>query len=145
MWTMLSPLIGVVLGGLMSLVAQHSIGRASNRTARREERLAHLIEFLSAVQEAERVAVDRYHHNLTDEQWHARERQAIDRVWVKQKAIHMLCASDVNSAARGVAFAVQKLLRDGPDDPGAPQDEKVWAHISPSRLAFLDAARRYLR
>ncbi|WP_328401170.1 hypothetical protein OHS70_26325 [Streptomyces sp. NBC_00390] len=154
-WTTIAPLIGVVLGGLMSLLAQHSVGRASERAearrsvrelaeARRNERLTHLIDFLSAVQEAERVAVDRYHHNMTDEQWQERARQIIDRVWVTQKTIHVLCASEVNDAARGLAFAVQKVIRDGPDDPGEPQDEKVWAHIRPSRRAFLDVVRTYL-
>lgn len=155
MWTTLAPLIGVVLGGLMSLLAQISVGRASERTelrrsvrdraeARRSERLAHLIEFLSVVQEAERVAVDRYHHNLADEQWQARAREILDRMWVTQKTIHMLCASEINEAARGLAFAVQRLIRNGPDDRGEPQDEKVWAHIRPSRREFLDAVRDYL-
>ena len=30
---------------------------------------------MTAVQEAERVAVDRYHHNLVDEQWQERAKQ----------------------------------------------------------------------
>lgn len=78
--------------------AQRSAGRALERgearrsvrelaEARRNERLTHLIAFLSAVQEAERVAVDRYHHNLADEQWQARARQVLDRVWVTQKTM----------------------------------------------------------
>lgn len=78
MWTALEPLIGVMLGGLISLLAQHSIRRASERAearrsvrelaeARRSERTAHLIAFLCAVQEAERVAVDRYHYKTADE------------------------------------------------------------------------------
>ncbi|WP_159393183.1 hypothetical protein [Streptomyces rimosus] len=145
MWTTLSPLIGVGLGGLLQLSGQHFVGRASNRAARRAERLAHLIDFLSAIQEAERVAVDHYHHNAADEQWQARARQIIDKVWVKQKTIHLLCAPDVNEAARSVAFALQRLLREGPDDPGEPKDEKIWAHISPSRREYLDAAHRYLK
>ncbi len=73
------PLLGVVLGGLVSTLAQYSLGRASERAevrrsareraeARRAERVTHLVDFLAAVQEAERVAVDRYHHNLADEQ-----------------------------------------------------------------------------
>ncbi|KAB1144710.1 hypothetical protein F7R91_20950 [Streptomyces luteolifulvus] len=145
MWTTLAPLIGVVLGGLMSWLAQHSVGRASKRAARRDERLTRLIDFLSAVQEAERAVVDRYHNNLADEQWQARARQTIDRVWVTQKTIHMVCEPEVNDAAREVAFTVQKLMREGPVDTQAPQDEKVWAAVSPSRRAFLDVAHRYLR
>ncbi|MGW1890287.1 hypothetical protein ACWCP6_08445 [Streptomyces sp. NPDC002004] len=155
-WTTLAPLIGVVLGGLVSWLAQHSLGRASERAevrrsvreyaeARRNERLAHLIDFLSAVQEAERVAVDHYQHHLADEQWQARARQTLDRMWVAQKTIHMLCAPQVNEAARRVAFAVQHVVREGPDDPGEPQDEKVWAHIRPSRREFLDVVRDHLR
>ncbi|MFB6841190.1 hypothetical protein [Streptomyces sp. NPDC056361] len=155
MWTTLAPLIGVLLGGLMSMLAQRSAGRALERgearrnvrelaEARRNERLTHLIEFLSAVQEAERVAVDRYHHNLADEQWTARARQVLDRVWVMQKTIHVLCTSEVGEAARSLAWAVQEVIRKGPEDPGEPQDEKVWAHIHPSRQAFLDLVRDQL-
>ncbi|MET9665016.1 hypothetical protein ABZY19_06550 [Streptomyces sp. NPDC006475] len=155
MWTTLAPLMGVVLGGLTSFAAQFWQGRASERMearrsrreraeGRRTEALTHLIDFLSAVQEAERVAVDRYHFNLTDEQWQARAKQAVDRLWVAQKTLHLLCTSEVNEAARRVAFAVQNVIRDGPRDPGEPQDEKVWACISPSRRAFLDAAAAYL-
>lgn len=147
--------MGVVLGGLTSFAAQFWQGRASERVegrrsdreraeARRSECLAHLIDFLSAVQEAERVAVDRYHHNLADEQWQARAKEALDRLWVAQKTIHMLCTSEVNEAARRVAFAVQDVIRDGPGDPGEPQDEKIWACISPSQRAFLDIAADYL-
>ncbi|MEU9179326.1 hypothetical protein AB0C90_21170 [Streptomyces sp. NPDC048550] len=154
-WTTLAPLVGVLLGGFMSMLAQRSAGRALERgearrsvrelaEARRNERLTHLIEFLSAVQEAERVAVDRYHHNLADEQWQARSRQVLDRVWVTQKTIHMLCASEVSEAARSLAFAVQEVIREGPEDPGEPQDEKVWVHIHPSRKAFLDLVRGQL-
>ncbi|MEU2281289.1 hypothetical protein ABZ614_04820 [Streptomyces sp. NPDC013178] len=135
----------------MSFLAQHSSGRASERAearrsvreraeARRSERLTHLIAFLTAVQEAERVAVDRYHHRLTDEQWQARAKQTLDKMWVAQKTIHMLCASEVNEAARRLAFAVQDVIRNGPDDPGEPQDEKIWAYIRPSRREFLDVA-----
>ncbi|MEU7607039.1 hypothetical protein [Streptomyces sp. NPDC041003] len=155
MWTTLAPLIGVLLGGLMSMLAQRSAGRALERgearrsvrelaEARRNERLTHLIAFLSAVQEAERVAVDRYQHNLADEQWQARARQVLDRVWVTQKTIHVLCASEVSEAARSLAWAVQEVIRKGPEDSGEPQDEKVWAHIHPSRQAFLDLVRDQL-
>ncbi|MGD1217070.1 hypothetical protein AB9Q10_01405 [Streptomyces krungchingensis] len=154
--TTLAPLIGVVLGGLVSWLAQYSLGRASERAearrsvrecaeARRSERLTHLVEFLSTVQEAERVAVDHYQHHLGDEQWQTRARQTVDRMWVAQKTIHMLCAPEVNEAARRLAFAVQNVIREGPDDPGQPQDEKVWACISPSRRTFLDVVRDHLR
>jgi hypothetical protein len=149
------PFIGVVLGGLVSTLAQYSLGRASERAevrrssreraeARRNERVAHLVDFLSSVQEAERVAVDRYHHRLADEQWQARAKQSIDRMWVAQKTIHMLCASEVNEAARRLAYDVQDVIRKGPDDPEEPQDERVWACIRPSRRAFLDVVRDHL-
>ncbi|MGP3686177.1 hypothetical protein ACTVZO_15955 [Streptomyces sp. IBSNAI002] len=155
MWTTLAPLIGVLLGGLMSMLTQRSAGHALERgetrrgarelaEARRNERLTHLIEFLTAVQEAERVAVDRHHHNLADEQWQARAQQVLDRVWVTQKTIHVLCAPEVGEAARSLAWAVQEVIRKGPEDPEDPQDEKVWAHIHPSRQAFLDLVRDQL-
>ncbi|SDT83308.1 hypothetical protein SAMN05216371_8128 [Streptomyces sp. TLI_053] len=88
--------------------------------------------------------MDRYHHNLADEQWQARARQVLDRVWVMQKTIHILCASEVGEAARNLAWAVQEVIRKGPEDPEDPQDEKVWAHIRPSRQAFLDLVRDQL-
>lgn len=155
-WTTLAPLLGVALGGLMSFLVQHSLGRTAERAevrrsvreraeARRNERLTHCIDFLAAVQEAERVAVDRYHHNDSDEQWQARAKQVVDRMWVAQKTIHMLCAPEVNEAARDVAFAVQDVVREGPADPGDPQDEKIWAQIRPSRRAFLDVVRDHLK
>ncbi|MFJ3640504.1 hypothetical protein ACIPRD_12185 [Streptomyces sp. NPDC090108] len=154
--TTLAPLIGVLLGGLVSWVAQLSMGRAAERAevrrghrerveARRSECLTHLVDFLSTVQEAERVAVDHYHHHLADEQWQTRARQTIDRMWIAQKTIHMLCAPELNEAARRLAFAVQGVIRDGPGDPGEPQDEKVWAAIGPSRRIFLDVVRDHLR
>ncbi|MET8132227.1 hypothetical protein [Streptomyces sp. NPDC005251] len=154
--TTLVPLLGVLLGGFVSTVTQYSLGRASERAevrrsareraeTRRNERVTHLIGFLSAVQEAERVAVDRYHHNLTDEQWQARAKQSIDRMWVAQKTIHMLCAAEVNQAARDLAYDVQDVIRKGPDDPGEPRDEKVWEYIRPSRKAFLDVVRDQLK
>ncbi|MGV9565208.1 hypothetical protein [Streptomyces sp. NPDC003480] len=155
-WTTLASLFGVLLGGLVSWLAQHSLGRASEHAevrrsvrecaeARRSERLTRFIDFLSAVQEAERVAVDHYQHHLADEQWQARARHAVDRMWVAQKTIHMLCTPEVNEAARRLAFAVQNVIRDGPGDPGEPQDEKVWACIRPSRREFLDVVRDELR
>ncbi|MET7735719.1 hypothetical protein ABZT02_30770 [Streptomyces sp. NPDC005402] len=148
------PFLGVVLGGLVSTLAQYSLGRASERAevrrsmrerveVRRGERVAHLIDFLSAVQEAERVAVDRYHHGASDEEWQARAKQSIDRMWVAQKTIHMLCGSEVNEAARRLAYDVQNVIRKGPG-PGEPQDERVWAYIRPHRRAFLDLVRDHL-
>ncbi|MFE1288745.1 hypothetical protein [Streptomyces sp. NPDC058751] len=153
--TTLVSFLGVVLGGLVSTAAQYSLGRASERAevrrsareraeSRRNERVAHLIDFLSAVQEAERVAVDRHHHDLADEEWQARAKQSIDRMWVAQKTIHMLCASEVNDAARDLAYDVQDVIRKGPTDPGEPRDERVWAYIRPSRRAFLDVVREQL-
>lgn len=72
-------------------------------------------------------------------------KQTIDRMWVEQKTIHMLCAPEINEAARSVAFAVQDVIRDGPADPGEPQDEKVWEYIRPTRRAFLDVVREHLK
>ncbi|MFF0187728.1 hypothetical protein [Streptomyces sp. NPDC005244] len=156
--TTLAPLLGVLLGGLVSWMAQHAVGRATERAetrrslreraeARRSERLTQLIDFLRTVQEGERVAVDHYHHQVADEQWQARARQTIDRMWVAQKTIHMLCAPEVNEAARRLAFAVQDVIRDGPGDPGdsgEAQDERVWAAIRPSRRRFLDVVRDHV-
>ncbi|MEU0783905.1 hypothetical protein ABZ341_20295 [Streptomyces sp. NPDC006173] len=139
-------------------MAQHALGRATDRAetrrslreraeARRSERLTQLVDFLRTVQEGERVAVDRHHHQVADEQWQTRARQTIDRMWVAQKTIHMLCTPEVNEAARRLAFAVQNVIRDGPGDsavPGEPQDEQVWAVIRPSRRTFLDVVRDHL-
>ncbi|MFG2604130.1 hypothetical protein ACGFT2_11355 [Streptomyces sp. NPDC048514] len=150
------PFFGVVLGGLVSTSTQYFLGRASERVevrrsareraeARRNERVTHLVAFLVAVQEAERIAVERHHHGQTDEQWQARAKQSVDRMWVTQKTIHMLCAPEVNGAARDLAYAVQNVIRKGPEDPGEPRDEKVWASIRPSRRTFLDVVRDHLR
>ncbi|MFJ7151125.1 hypothetical protein ACIQVT_23455 [Streptomyces sp. NPDC100445] len=154
--TTLAPLLGVALGGLLSGVTQHSVRHSSERAeirrdvrecaeSRRSERLSCLDDFLAIVQEAERVAVDRYHHHESDEPWQPRARQTEDRMWLAQKKIHMLCPQEVNEAARRLAFATQKVIRNGPDEPGEPQDEKVWATIGPARRDFLDVVRDHLR
>jgi hypothetical protein len=151
-WTTIGSLTGVALGGGLSITGQYWLSRAAERAevrrnarelalARRTERLTHLIDFLAAAQEAERVAVDRYHHGIFDEHWRTRAQQIEDRLWVIQKTIHLLCAPEVNEAARGLAFALQDVIRNGPRDPGEPRDEKVWAHIRPTRTAFLNAVR----
>ncbi|GAA2718915.1 MULTISPECIES: hypothetical protein [Streptomyces] len=142
MWT----IFGVVLGGLISFTGQFWQGRVTERDLRRTQRIQHLIDFLSAVQEAERVAVEHYHHHVDDEQWRTRSKQIIDRVWVAQKTLHMLCSPKVNEAARALAFDVRDVIRDGPGDtPGATEEEKVWEYIRANRRAFLDVARDHLK
>ncbi|MEU8031539.1 hypothetical protein AB0C13_23340 [Streptomyces sp. NPDC049099] len=154
-WTKFAPYFGVMLGGFVSSLAQYWLGRASERAEvrrsireraeeRRKERVTHVIAFLAAAQEAERVAVDRHHHLLSDEQWQARAKQVVDKMWVTQKTIHMLCGSEINKAAHGLATKVQDVIRKGPEDPTEPQDEKVWAYIRPSRNVFLDVVSHHL-
>ncbi|WIM92789.1 hypothetical protein ACTOB_004744 [Actinoplanes oblitus] len=150
-WTAGASLAGVVVGGVTSFVGQTVQRTAAERAeerrrscdlmeTRRAERITHLIGFIAVAQEAERVAVDRYHHGHDDERWQARAREIEDRIWAAQKTIHLLCRPAVNAAARELAFALQDVIRNGPSDPEHPQDEKVWEHIRKPRRAFLDAA-----
>ncbi|KUN87704.1 hypothetical protein AQJ66_08665 [Streptomyces bungoensis] len=136
---------GAVVGALASSWAVVRRTAHERSEERRKEQVTHLTAFLAAVQEAERVAVDRWHHRMSDERWQARARRAVDRVWVTQKTLHLLCSTEINDAARKLAFAVHEVVRDGPGDPDDPQDEKVWAYIRPSRNEFLDAGKRHLR
>ncbi|GGO92084.1 hypothetical protein GCM10012280_41460 [Wenjunlia tyrosinilytica] len=155
MWAATASLMGVVVGGLLSFAAQETSRRSSERTEeqrrdseiaekRRDNRVSHLVEFLVAAQAAERVAADRGPQPPLDEGWQVLANQSIDRLWVLQKTIHMLCAPHVNEAARGLCFALQEVIKNGPDDSGEPFAEQVAAHIRPSRRAFLDAAHEYL-
>jgi hypothetical protein len=59
------------------------------------------------------------------------------------KTIHMLCGSEVNEAARRLAYHVQNVIRKGPG-PGEPQAERIWAYVRPRRRAFLDLVREHL-
>ncbi|WP_432094109.1 hypothetical protein [Streptomyces sp. bgisy100] len=156
MWAALTSLLGVVLGGALSFAAQQSARRSAERAearrrsdeaaeTRRADRISHLVAFIVAVQEAERVAVDRCLDRSADEQSRRQRAEAtIDRLWVLQKTIHMLCAPQVNNAARVLVFALQQVLREGPS--GSPESvvEQVAAHVRPSRNAFLDTARECL-
>lgn len=156
MWTAFASILGTALGGFISFYTQRSVRSAADKAElarianehakeRRSEQLAHCVDFLVAIQEAERAAVDRYHHKTADGQWQARAKQAIDRMWIVQKTIHMVCPPEINVAARLVAFAVRDVVRNGPADHGDPQDEKVWEAISPSRRNFLDVVRDHLQ
>ncbi|MFC7245065.1 hypothetical protein ACFQO7_21530 [Catellatospora aurea] len=150
-----SLLVGVVAGG-SALLGQRLTLRNTERAevrrsalalaeTRRQERLTHVMAFLEAVQAAERIAVDHHHYGVDDEQWQARANAMIDRLWVLQKTLHLLCDEELNAAARLLAFAVRDLVRDGPKDRTAPVETRIWEEIGPSRRAFLDVAHLHLR
>jgi hypothetical protein len=113
--------------------------------SRRQERLTHVVAFLEAVQAAERIAVDRHHHGVDDRQWHERSEVMIDRLWVLQKTLHLLCDKELNDAARLVAHDMRDLIRIGPKDRTPPIEARIWDEIGPSRKLFLDIAHARLR
>lgn len=148
----LTTLLGAGAAGGLSLLNQRQSQRGADRAdllrtsvalaeARRAERITHVLAFLEAVQTSERVAVDHHHHGIDDEDWHERADMMIDRLWMLQKTLHLVCSTEVNDAAREVAFTMRRIIRKGPADRRPPLEQRVWEELSPSRMVFLDLAR----
>ena len=96
--------------GTLSLFSQRVVERSAVRRhaatlleGRRQERLAHLIAFIETAQEAERLAINLHKHNASGDTWVDRTDATLDRLWVRLRAVQLLCPSEVSEAARALA------------------------------------------
>ncbi|WP_203989014.1 hypothetical protein [Sphaerisporangium rufum] len=154
MW---ASLFGVVLGGLLSYLAQFTTVRVAGRNeerrqaaqraeARRAERLELLREFVTIAQEGIRVAEER--DQAPDwaaagtPEWFAAGRSVIDRLWVAERMIQILFPPRLYRLARTYASAVDHVLWRLPDQIAA--EGSMWHHLRDPQHEFLEAARTEL-
>jgi len=111
LYTSVTSLAGVVLGGGLSYVIQHATQRSAERAearrletaraeARRSERMAIMDRLLVNIQDAERVAAERHYGGVVGAEWQARADAVMDRVWVAEKMVHILCTPTMVEAAQ---------------------------------------------
>jgi hypothetical protein len=117
----LTTLAGVMLGGGLSFAVQRATQRSVERTegirleasrieARRTERMAALDRFLVNAQDVERVAIDHHQHGVDGPEWRSRANIAMDRVWVSEKMVRILCSSAMHEAAHVFTNALHRTL-----------------------------------
>ena len=145
LYSSLTSLAGVLLGGGLSFVIQRFTQRAAERSeavreearraeTRRTERMAALDKFLVHAQDAERVAMDRH---LDDPQWRSKADATMDRVWVSEKMIRILCSPAMHDAAHAFANELYHAIWEH-------RDSEVGDFLAPSREQLLQAARNEL-
>lgn len=144
-WVTVTSLVGVVIGGGLSLASQRLTERAASRRqaatileGRRGERLAHLIAFIQAAQEVERVAIGLHHHQASGDAFMERTEAALNQLWVTLRAVQMLCSTEVSQAARTLAGDSHRAVREGPGD------QTVTAFLRPSRMNLIAVAHEDL-
>ncbi|MEU6270948.1 hypothetical protein ABZ871_00755 [Streptomyces populi] len=145
-----ASLIGVVLGGSMSYLAQFTTARQAARTedkrratqlaeARRAERLDVIREFIQLTQQGIRHAEDRYEASdwasgCTPE-WLAAARGIVERLWICERMILVLVGPELHRLAWDYAGAVNHVLWEDLGDP-----EAAWDHLRGPMNTFLGAA-----
>ena len=145
LYSSLISLAGVMLGGGLSFVIQRFTQRAAERSeavreevrraeTRRTERMAALDKFLVHAQDAERVAMDRH---LDDAQWRSKADATMDRVWVSEKMIRILCSPAMHDAAHAFANELYHAI-------WKHHESEVGDVLAPSREKLLQAARNEL-
>jgi len=144
-WVSLLSLIGVVLGGGLSYLAQASAQRRSDRSdqrrraderaeARRVERLELLRQFIRVAQQAERAAEDRDGTPT----WKVSALNIVDELWVCERMIQVLFATPLHDLARAYVLALDHVLWQ------EQQGVSMWDHLQGPKVAFLAAAREEL-
>jgi hypothetical protein len=146
LYASLTSLAGVMLGGGLSFVVQRMTRRTAERTeeirleavrreARRSERMTAVQTFLANVQEVERLATDRHQHGAGGPEWRRSAEAAMDRVWISEKVIRILCSPDMHEAAHTFTDALHDVV--WADTLGCG----VGDALAPGREACLVAAR----
>jgi hypothetical protein len=141
-WVSILSLTGVVLGGVLSYLAQAGVQRRADRSdlrrraderaeARRAERLELLREFIRVAQRAERAAEDR----AGTPAWKASALDVVDELWVCERMIHVLFATALHDLARAYVRALDHVLWQ------EPEGVSMWDHLQGPKVAFLAAAR----
>lgn len=135
-------LVGVLLGGSLSLVTQRIVEKsavqrhaASIMEGRRGERLTHLINFIETAQEAERLAIAMHKHGAGGDAVGERVESLLDQLWRRLRAVQLLCPADVSEAARDLAGDVHEVVREGPGD------QSVTVFLRPGRAKLIALAR----
>ncbi|GII01080.1 hypothetical protein [Planobispora takensis] len=149
-----ASLIGVVLGGLLSYLAQFTTVRLAGRNeerrqtaqraeARRSEQLELLREFITITQEGIRIAEERDQapdwNAAGTPEWFAGARNVIDRLWVAERMIQVLFRPQMYRLARAYATAVDHVLWRQPEQITA--EGSMWDHLRGPQNEFLEAAR----
>ena len=141
-WTTVTPLVGVLVGGAISLLSQRLVERsASNRhatmilEARRTERLAQLNAFIEAAQKAERLALHLHGPNPNADVSNERIEVILDQLWVNLRAVQLLCPEEVSQAARVLAGQAHDAVRQGTGD------QSITEFLRPSRMNLIALAR----
>lgn len=149
-----ASLIGVMLGGGMSYLAQLTTGRQAARSedrrqalqlaeARRAERLAALREFIQLTEQGIRLAEARYDapgrlSGRTPE-WLAGARALVDRLWICERMILVLFGPGLHRLAWDYATAVDHVLWEN-----LGEHDRVGDHVRGPQVAFLSAAHEQL-
>lgn len=144
-WVSIVSLVGVALGGGLSYLVQASVQRRSDRNdqrrqareqaeARRVEQLELLREFIRVAQRAERAAEDRDGTPA----WKVSALDVVDELWVGERMIHILFASNLHDLARAYVRALDHVLWQ------QPEDVSMWDYLKGPKVAFLAAARDQL-
>jgi hypothetical protein len=142
----LTSLLGVVLGSGLSFAVQRSTQRSAERAivlrleasrieARRTERMTTLDRLLSNAQDVERAAIDHHQHGLDGPEWRSRADGAMDRAWVSEKVVRILCSSAMHEAAHRYTNALNGVLR------AEQHDDAVGDALASEREALLQAAQ----
>ena len=112
-WVTVTSLVGVVVGGALSMFSQRFAERSAARRhaatileGRRGERLAHLVAFIEIAQQAERLATSVHQHNAAGDIVVERTEATLDELWVRLRAVQLVCPSEVGDAARTLASNV---------------------------------------
>ncbi len=146
-WLSLTSLSGVVLGGGLSFLIQHTTQRSAERAAerrqvlelseaRRAERLDHLQRFVEVAAEAERSAFARPSDWNDDDAWAVRTQETMNRLWVAERMLRLLLPLPVHDAARSYFLDLNRVVWEGLSD-----GESVRDYLEDSRLRFLDTGR----
>jgi hypothetical protein len=143
----LTSLSGVVLGGGLSFAIQRASHRWSLQTQsrfqelgiserRREGRVAYVERFVAAAQEAEKVAHNRWVDKANDDEIKVRADVALERVWIAEKMLRVLCPPSVYDPANAFAFRLHNVVEKGPGEVS------VRKYLQPTREVFLNSCRR---
>lgn len=147
-WT---SLLGVLLGGGLSYLAQLTVGRQASRSedkrqaaqlaeARRTERLGLLREFIALAEEGIRIAEKREDtadwESAATPEWLASARDLVSRLWVCERMIQILFRPELYEHARAYATAVDQVLW----REYAYTEISMWENLQGPQVAFLRAA-----
>jgi hypothetical protein len=147
-WVSLISLAGVVLGGVLSYLVQHTAQRSAERAeqhrrqlalseTRRAERLVLLERFIELGAEAERAAFSRPTADWADDDpWYLTAQDVMNKLWVAERLIRVQFPLPVHDAARAYFLDLNRTVWQG-----LPVGESVRDYLEANRLKFLDAAR----